>query len=189
MDSGAEVMQNLLDALLPNRAAPALARVIKSREGPGKTAYSVDVRVVTAGTHEETEQIIAEVPISPIWIGKRGAGLYAIPPEDALVIVEFIGWNPAYPYISGVWSDEYEAGEFSKGQFVITDGEGVRLGVDVDALIMFETANQSLKEILDTLINEITAIQTQGSPSQHVISPVSMQKLSAIKTKIAQLLK
>ena len=84
----------------------------KVHEGPGKGKYAVDVRVVTAGTHEDTEQVIGEVPISPIWIGKKGKGLYAIPPIDALVIVGFIAWNPAYPYIAGIWSDEYEAGTF-----------------------------------------------------------------------------
>ena len=189
MNPGDEVMKNLLDAMLPNRAAPTLARVIKAHEGPGKTAYSVDVRVVTAGTFEETDQVIAEVPISPIWVGKSGKGIYAIPPEDTLVIVEFIGWNPAYPYISGVWSDEYQAGKFSKGQLIITDGDGLKLGVDVDSLFMFETKNQSLKAILEKLIDEIAAIQTQGAPPQHVVSPVSVQKLQAIKQEIAGLLK
>ena len=189
MDSGSELMKNLLDALLPNRAAPTLARVIKAHEGPGKTAYSVDVRVVTAGTLEETDQVIAEVPISPIWAGKSGKGLYAIPPEDALVIVEFIGWNPAYPYVSGVWSDEYQAGEFSKGQLVITDGEGLKLGVDVDSLFMFETKSQSLKAILEKLIDEITGMQTMGPPPKHKVSPGSVAKILAIKQDIAGLLK
>jgi len=189
MDSGAELMKNLLDALLPNRAAPTLARVIKAHEGPGKTAYSVDVRVVTAGTLEETDQVIAEVPISPIWVGKSGKGLYAIPPEDTLVIIEYIGWNPAYPYVSGVWSDEYQAGEFSSGQLVITDGDGLKLGVDVDSLFMFETKSQSLRAILEKLIDEIAAIQTQGAPPQHIVSPISVQKLQAIKLEIAKLLK
>jgi hypothetical protein len=71
--------ENILNLLLPNRSAPALGRVLKTHEGPGKCKYSVDVRVVTAGTLEDTEQVIAEVPISPIWVGKKGKGLYAIP--------------------------------------------------------------------------------------------------------------
>jgi hypothetical protein len=149
----------------------------------------VDIQVVTAGTFEDTEQIIAEVPISPIWVGKKGKGIYAIPPVDALVIVGFIAWNPAYPYIAGIWSDEYEAGAFKKGELVITDGEGVKLGIDVDALLMFETKSQSLKKILYKILDEITVIQTQGGPSQHVVSPVSVNKLLAIKPDIDKLLK
>jgi hypothetical protein len=127
---GENFLNNLLNALLPNRAAPVLARVMKAYEGPGKNRYSCDVKVLTAGTLEETDREIAEVPINLIWKGKKGKGVYAIPPEGAVVVVEFIGWNVAYPYISCIYSDEYEAGEFSKDQFVITDGEGMQFIID-----------------------------------------------------------
>lgn len=189
MQTGSDFLKNLLNALLPNRAAPVLGRVIKAYEGPGKTKYAVDVQVVTAGTLEDTEQVIAEVPLSPIWVGKKGKGLYAIPPVDTLVIVEFLAWNPAYPYISGIWSDEYEAGEFKKGELVITDGEGLRWSISEDSRFTFENKEQNLKGILEKLIDEIGAIQTQGGPPQHVVSPVSINKLQAIKQDIAKLLK
>jgi hypothetical protein len=185
----AVILQNLLDALLPNRSAPALGRVLKAHEGPGKDKYSVDVRVVRAGTLEDTDQVIAEVPISPIWIGKKGKGLYAIPPVDAIVIVGFIAWNPAYPYIVGIWSDEYEAGAFKRGELVITDGEGLRWSIGEDSLFTFKNKEQNLKGILEKLIDEIAAIQTQGGPPQHVVSLVSVNKLQAIKQDIAKLLK
>jgi hypothetical protein len=123
-------LKNLLNALLPHRAAPALGRVIRAYEGPGKNRYSVDVRVLTAGTLEETDQVIAEVPLSPIWATKKKRGVYAIPSEDQVVIVEFINWNPAYPYVSGIWADEYDAGEYKKDQFVVTDGEGMQFIID-----------------------------------------------------------
>jgi hypothetical protein len=183
------IMRRLIDRLLPNRAAPALGRVIKAHEGPGKGKYAVDVRIITAGTLEDTEQVIAEVPLSPIWVGKKGKGLYAIPPVNALVIVAYINWNPAYPYVSGVWSDEYEAGEFKQNQLIITDGEGLKLGVDEAALFLFATKEQSLKKILEKLIDEIISIQTIGGPPKHTVSPDSMQKLAAIKQDIAKLLK
>jgi hypothetical protein len=125
-----DFIRGLLNRLLPNRAAPVLARVVKSYEGPGKNRYSVDVRVLTAGTLEETDQVIPEVPISPIWAAKKLRGVYAIPNEDQVVIIEFIGWNLAYPYVSGIWSDEYEAGEFKKNQFVIVDGDGMKFIID-----------------------------------------------------------
>ncbi|MDR1175323.1 MAG: hypothetical protein LBK83_07635 [Treponema sp.] len=183
------ILKRLLDRLLPNREAPALGRVMKAHEGPGKNKYSVDVRVVTAGTLEETGRIIAEVPLSPVWVGASGRGLYAIPPEDTLVIVEFIAWNPAYPYIAGIYSDEYNAGEFKKGQFIITDGEGLKFGVDVDALFFFETRAQSLKKILDNIIDTAAKITTIGGPPSHKVSPASIQELTAIKQDINQLLK
>jgi len=189
MISGTNLLSNLLDALLPNRAAPVLARVIKAYEGAGKNKYSCDVKVLTAGTLEETDREIAEVPISLVWAGKKGKGVYAIPPVGGVVIVQFIGWNLAYPFISGIYSDEYDAGDFQKGQLVLTDGEGTKFGIDVDALFMFETKKQSLKKVLDKIC-EITAdIQTKGAPPQHFGSPDWIQKMLAIKKDVAELLK
>jgi hypothetical protein len=132
MIHGGDFLNNLLNALLPNRAAPTLARVIKAREGSGKTKYSVDVRVLKLGSLEDTEQINSKVPNPQIREEKKKRGLYAIPNEDQVVIIEFLGWNPAYPYVAGMWSDEYEAGEFSKDQFVITDGEGMKIIIDAN---------------------------------------------------------
>jgi hypothetical protein len=189
MQNTGDFLKVLLEKLLPNRAAPVIGRVIKAYEGPGKNKYAVDVRVVTAGTLEETDQVIAEVPLNPIWVGKKGKGLYAIPPKDALVIIEFLQWNPAYPFVSGVWSDGYEAGEFKAGQLMITDGEGVKFGVDADALLLIATKEQTLKKILEKLIDEITGMQTIGAPPKHDVSPASIQKLLAIKQDIAKLLK
>ena len=114
MKSGQEFLASLLNALLPNRAAPVLAKVIKAYEGAGANKYACDVQVLTAGTLEETDQIIAEVPISPIWAGKKKRGVYAIPPAGQIVIVSFIGWNVAFPFIAGGWADEYEADDFNE---------------------------------------------------------------------------
>jgi len=189
MISSNNFMNNLLNALLPNRAAPVLARVMKAYEGPGKNKYSCDVKVLTAGTLEETDREIAEVPINPIWAGQKGKGLYAIPPENSIVIVEFIGWNLAYPYISGVYSDEYEAGEFKKGQLMITDGEGVKFGIDVDALFVFETKKQSLKKVLDKIVQTTAKMQSMGAPTKHFGQPDWIKDMMAISQDIAEFLK
>jgi hypothetical protein len=103
--------------------------------------------------------------------------------------VEFIGWNLAYPYISGVYSDEYDAGEFKKGQLMITDGEGVKFGIDVDALFLFETKQQSLKKILDKMCKATSEIKTKGAPPEHFGSPEWIQEILAIREDIAALLK
>lgn len=205
MNSGKQFLKNLLDALLPNRSAPVLGRVLKAHEGPGKTTYAVDVQVVSSGTLEDTEQIIPEVPISPIWIGKKGKGVYAIPPVDALVIVEFLNWNPAYPYVSGIWSDEYEAGKFGKDQLVITDGNKINITVDAaeksivvqnDALevilkgnkMAIKNGSKNLFTILDTHLQNIITMKTAGSPTKHVLSPESIQKVTQDKVDLAALL-
>jgi hypothetical protein len=147
MKTGAEFLKNLLNALLPNRAAPCLGRVMKSYEGPGKNKYSCDEKVLKAGSLEETDQEIAEVSINPIWATTKKRGVYAIPNEGQVIIVNFLEWNIAYPYMEGVYSDEYEAGEYKKNQFVITDGDGMNLKIDhTDKYILIDTGkNSSIK--------------------------------------------
>jgi hypothetical protein len=145
MQSESELLQKMLDVLLPNRAAPILARVLKSYEGPGKNRYSCDVRELRAGTLEETERVISEVPISPIWFAKKGKGVFAIPPEGCVVIVEFIEWNVAWPYISGIWSDEYDAAQFKKGQLVLTDGKDLRFEFSDDEIRIHDTHQFDLR--------------------------------------------
>jgi hypothetical protein len=128
--TGNDFLKNLLNALLPNRAAPVLGRVMKSYEGPGKNKYSCDVKVLKAGSLEETDQEIAEVSINPIWATTKKRGVYTIPNEGQVIIVEFLEWNLAYPYMSGIYSDEYEADEFHKNKFAITDGDGMWFIID-----------------------------------------------------------
>ena len=50
MKSGQEFLASLLNALLPNRAAPVLAKVIKAYEGAGAKEDSCDLQVETAVT-------------------------------------------------------------------------------------------------------------------------------------------
>jgi len=139
MKTGNDFLKNLLNALLPNRAAPVLARVMRIHEGPGKNKYSCDVKVLTAGTLEETDQEIAEVPINPIWADKTNKGIYAPPPEGGIVIIEFLEWNVAYPFVAGVYSDEYTAQKFKKGQLVITDGRDLRIEFSDDEIFVHDT--------------------------------------------------
>jgi hypothetical protein len=194
MQTAKEMMINLLNALLPNRAAPVLGRVIKAYEGPGKCKYAVDVCVVTAGTLEDTKQTIAEVPISPIWIGQKGKGLYAIPPVNALVIIEYLHWNTAYPYVSGIWSDEYEAGEFKQDQFVLTDGEGMNFIIDAaKKSISLDNGKGSVvtledKKVIATngklqvVLNGDKAAIKNDSKSLFTILDTHFQNLIAMKT-------
>jgi hypothetical protein len=181
--------------MLPNRAAPVLARVLKAHEGPGKTKYSVDVRVLKVGTLEDTDQVISEVPLSPIWAGKKKRGVYAIPPADQVVIVEFLQWNPAYPYIAGIWSDEYEADEFAKDQFVITDGEGMKFVIDAKergieinngegCVIKLEKGNKASVDNgkLQIILNGEKCAVKNGSKSLFTILDTLFQTLISMKT-------
>ena len=205
MKSGQEFLASLLNALLPNRAAPVLAKVIKAYEGAGANKYACDVQVLTAGTLEETDQIIAEVPISPIWAGKKKRGVYAIPPAGQIVIVSFIGWNVAFPFIAGVWADEYEADDFKAGQFVITDGDGLKIIADSEEKkitidtgkaqvivngdkIAIKNGSKSLYTVLDTLIQNLIGLSTVGAPAQHTVDPASIQKFTQDKQELSLVL-
>ncbi|GAB6392498.1 MAG: hypothetical protein MdMp014T_1871 [Treponematales bacterium] len=187
-----EMMKRLLDALLPNRAAPVLARVLKAHEGPGKTKYSVDVRVVMAGTLEDTELVISEVPLSPVWAGQKKRGLYAIPPQGQIVIVEFLGWNPAYPFVAGIWSDDYEADEFRAGQFVLTSGEGMKITLDPDGGKITVENGKSKTELEDgkitadngqvkIILNGGKASVKNGSKSLFTVLDTLLQNLIGMK--------
>ena len=194
MQTAKEIMKNLLDALLPNRAAPVLGRVLKAYEGPGKGKYAVDVRIITAGTLEDTKQEIAEVPISPVWVGQKGKGLYAIPPVDALVIIEYLHWNTAYPYVSGMWSDEYEAGEYKANQLVLTDGEGMNLIIDAEekkitidngegSVVALEKKKiKATNGALELTLNGDKAAIKNGSKSLFTILDTHIQNLITMKT-------
>jgi hypothetical protein len=205
MQRGEKFLRNLLDTLLPNRAAPALGRVLKVYEGPGKTKYSCDVRIVKAGSLEDTDQDIAEAPISPIWAGQKKRDVYALPQPNHVVIVEFLQWNPAYPYIAGIWSDEYEADEFKKDQFVITDGEGMKFVIDgaekkitidngkLQAVLngdkfAVQNNSKSLFTILDTLFQTLIGMKTVGSPARHVVFPADIQKFTTGKADLGSLM-
>ena len=196
-----DLLKRLIDAILPNRAAPVLARVLKAHEGPGKTKYLVDVRVLKAGTLEDTGQVISEVPIPLIWAGKKKRGVYAIPHVDQVVIVGFLCWNPAYPYIAGIWPDEYEADEFGKDKFIITDGDGMKFVIDVKEKgilidngelkvhlkadkLPVKNGSKNLFTILDTHLQNLTAMKTAGSPAQHVVSPDDITKFTQDKTNL-----
>jgi hypothetical protein len=74
--------------------------------------------------HSATKEHPSFHPLLP---AKKKRGVYAIPNEGQVVIIEFLCWNPAYPYAAGMRADEYEADGFGKDQFVITDGEGCRV--------------------------------------------------------------
>ena len=189
MKSSSDFFTDLLNRLLPNRASPVLAKVIKSHEGPGKNKYSVDVQVLKAGSLEETNQVISEVPISLIWATKEKRGVYAIPNEGQVVIIEFLEWNLAYPYVSGIYSDEYVADEFQKDKFIITDGDGMWFIVNSKNK-KFSVKNRSesmfliLRDFMQTFHDQITV----GGPPMHKTSPKTKMEIIDLIKRVTALM-
>ncbi|MDR0403581.1 MAG: hypothetical protein LBH35_08355 [Treponema sp.] len=104
-----------------------------------------------------------------------------------------------------MWADEYEAGEFSKDQFVITDGEGMKSVIDVKEKgilidngelkvylkadkLSVKNGSKNLFTILDAHLQNLIAMKTVGSPAQHVVSPGDIQKFTQDKTDIGLIL-
>lgn len=183
-----EILAALLDEMMPLRAAPRLASVSKVYEGAGAGKYAVDVELLKAGSLEKTGVALPEVPISPIWAGKNGRGLYALPSKGQIVVIEFVEWDTAFPYVAGVWSDQYSAAEHPDGTLTITDGKSM-FRLDTDGLFKFETDKLSVKGLLEKIIDEVKAMQTMGPPPQHVVHPSTVAKLEALKADIAKVFK
>jgi uncharacterized protein involved in type VI secretion and phage assembly len=161
----------------------------------GKTTYSVDARVVKAGTLEDTEQAIAEVPLPLVWAGKKKRGVYAMPGEGQVVIIGFLCWNPAFPYVAGLWSDEYEADEFGGDKFIITDGEGMKFvidaqekGITIDngagCSVLLEKGNKITCDNgkVRVFLNGEKASVKNGSKSLYTILDTHFQNVAEMKT-------
>ncbi len=182
-----KILKNWLDIADPNREKPVLAKVEKVNAGKGKGTYSITVKVLDASTLEETERVIGDVAISPIWAGQNGEGIYAPPEDGMLVVVDFLEGSAAFPFISGIWGQEYNCGDFAKRELVIVKGKS-KFRISSSGLFELATSAQSLKAILEKIIDQTAAIKTIGSPPQHVVSPDSQSALKAIKDELAQLL-
>jgi hypothetical protein len=187
-DEGKKVLARLLDEMMPLRAAPRLALVKKTYPDAGKGKYCVDVELLKAGSLEKTGTLLPEVPLNPVWAGSGGRGLYATPATGQVVVIEFLEWDTAFPYVAGVWGDKYEAAEHPDGTLTLTDGKSM-FRIDTDGLFKFETAKMSMKALLEKFIDEIEAMQTFGPPPQHKVHPSTVKKLEALRLEIAKIFK
>ena len=113
-----EIIENIINRLLPSRAFPELAIVKKVYEGAGKGKYCIDVEVVLPGSLEKTGELITEVPISPIWAGKNKQGIYCLPDTDMLVVIGFLKGNKGFPFVECVYGNTYETADFQKEAFL-----------------------------------------------------------------------
>jgi hypothetical protein len=182
------VLKRLKQKLLADITAPCLAEVLKCYMKKEKGGYAVDCEKLIPGTLDKTGEILKAVSLNPVWVGKAGQGLYCPPEAGQIVVVTFIGFDTAYPAITGFWTDQYQPADGKEGAFILTDGQG---GIFELNASMFSLLNntQSLKSILESLIDKTAAITTTGTAAAQVVSPASQLDLQAIKTNIAQLFK
>lgn len=111
-----------------------------------------------------------------------------------MVIIEFLGWNPAYPFVAGIWSDEYEADEFHKNKFIITDGDGMKFIIDAnDNIVSIDNGKGSIavfeedkitvhNKDMKFILNGSKASIKNGSKSLFTILDTHLQNFIGMKT-------
>jgi len=177
---------------MPHRQGPEVGRVLKFNSSSGENTYSARVRILKTGSLEETKRILEDVPVSPIWAGLQGAGIYAPLPEGTLVIVGYIDHNTSHPYIQGVWGEFYNAANFELDELLITNGaisitlksgelhlNGSNLGGLIKIRELAEGLNKNV-ELLSSLLGVLQGAQINEAGNG---SPSSLQ--AALRTALA----
>ncbi len=124
-----DYVKKIKEKILSELAFPTLVKVQKAEAS--SSGYFIDGEAVSPGNFEATGELFKEVSVPPIWADKDGRGIYIPPSIGQIVIVSFIGCNKAFPFVSGVYGEEYKpVGTASAGQIVICDAEGLKIEFD-----------------------------------------------------------
>ena len=183
-----DVFRQLLDRMLPHRTPPRPAEVLTLYSGAGETKYAADVEVLTPGDWARTGEVVGQVPIGPIWMGQGGQGIYAPPAVGQVVIVECLGWDPAFPYVSASYGETYSCADFKEDELTLTDGQGAEVSISASGLLRIASRQETLRAVIEEIVDGVVGMQTVGSPPQHVVSPATITKLEAAKAKLAQVM-
>ena len=182
-------LQSITEKILNEIKGPLPVRVDKSYIKKSSGGYCLDGTVLRPGSLETTDEILKEVPISPIWAGKNGQGIFCPPEKDQVIIVSFLNFNRSFPYYSGIWSDTYTPSDGADGQFVLTDGKGGKFKLTGDGLFSLLNNSKSLKVILEEIVEGFISLTTAGAPSPHTLNPAQITQMAALKLEIGLLFK
>lgn len=111
--------------------------------------------------------------------------------NDEIIVIPIDGGG----YKIGIASNNYKINiSVNPGQTKIfsTDSTGVikqaEIILDTNGKIKMSNSTQSIKSIIDELIDELINFKTFGTPANHTTDPSTVTNLNLIKTKIGQLL-
>lgn len=111
--------------------------------------------------------------------------------SDEIVVIPIDGGG----YKIGIASFNYKISiSVTPGQTKIfsTDTTGLikkaEIILDTNGKIKMSNSSQSIKAIMDEIIDELIDFKTFGTPANHTTDPSTVANLSLIKTKIGQLL-
>ena len=182
-------LESIARRILSQVRMPVLARVDNSyvRAEPG--GYALDGMVIRPGSLEETGELMKEIPLNPIWAGKKGQGIYAPPESGQIVIIGFISGNSAWPYFAGIWADGYTPKDGKVGSLVITDGMGGAFTMNGAGLFSLANKTESLRKLLEGICDEITGLTVVDPVSGALpLSPAVITSLVTLKARIGGLL-
>lgn len=183
---------------------PVRAVVDRAYATPATGGYAADVEIVHRVTAARTGERLAEVPLQPLWLGGDGRGLFAPPAAGQHVMVSWIEGDRAHPFITGAAADRYTpAGSAAPGELALLDGRGqeIRLSDGLFEVLdgaggelrlqrkwRLATAGDSLRPVLEALLDALIALTTAGPPGPHVASPATIAALQAVKQRLGTLL-
>jgi phage gp45-like len=111
--------------------------------------------------------------------------------NDEIIVIPIDGGG----YKIGIASNNYKINiSVNPGQTKIfsTDATGsikqAEIILDTNGKIKMSNSTQSIKSIIDELIDELIDFKTFGTPANHTTDPSTVTNLNLIKTKIGQLL-
>lgn len=158
---------------------------------PEAGGYAVDLEVVHRATLQPTGELVPAVPLSPLWLGADGRGLYAPPQVGQLVILAWVEGDRSHPFIAGYHGDAHAPAQaVGAGELVLTDGRGAELRVR-DSLWRIVNTQESLRTLLEDLIDEVKALVTTPGPAavhDHGVSSGTKAKLQALRARLPKLL-
>lgn len=183
---------------------PVLAVADRAYVRPAAGGYAADLEVVQRATRRRTGERLVEVPLQPLWLGADGRGLYAPPAQGQHVVVAWIEGDRSHPYVAGAAADRYTpAAAAATGELALLDGRGqeIRLRDGLFEVLdgaggelrlqrkwRLATANDSLRPVLEALIDALVALTTIGPPAPHSVSPGTKAALQAVRQRLGTLL-
>lgn len=163
---------------LPVRARVRSSFVARRAGGYGCTAEVLD------RTGAATGEVLESLPLSPIWLGADGRGIYAAPAAGQVVIVDWIDGDRSQPYIAAMdGAANVPAADAAAGPLVLTDGGGTIVKIS-GRRVSVASSQQSLVAALERIVDAVAAlVDTAG----HTIAPPSWPA-AALKQRLRQVL-
>ena len=183
---------------------PVKAIVDRAYASPAAGGYAADVEIVHRATLARSGEKLAEVPLQPLWLAADGRGLFAPPEEGQYVIVAWIEGDRGHPYVAGAAADRYApAAAAATGELALLDGRGQEIRLRDGLFEVLDGAgghlrlqrkwrlangNDSLRPVIEALIDAVVALTTIGPPAPHSVSPGTKAALQAVRQRMGTLL-